>query len=267
MKSAATPTRVLRVNWDAYAKVYDSLTALTPYRELMEHAAALVAPTPDMHILDAGSGTGNATAAILALARWSERKPTVIGIDRSHEMLEIARAKCGLAAMFEHADLDAALPYARETFDAIVCVNALYAVEDPLRTLREFARVLREDGALVIATPKRGYENGLVLKAHAKDHGEDAPWLGAHASPEREHTLISRTFPDDPTVARAMSAIARHNRAIAQDARFHFFDAREFAALAQEAGFVIDALESTYADQCHLARLFHVAKPASRSAT
>ncbi len=50
-------------------------------------------------------------------------------------------------------DMNAPLPFADDSFDAVLLFNALYIADDSLKTLREARRVLKQGGALYIATP------------------------------------------------------------------------------------------------------------------
>lgn len=50
-------------------------------------------------------------------------------------------------------DLSGTLPYADETFDFITCVEGLEHIENPQQAIREFARLLRAGGGLVITVP------------------------------------------------------------------------------------------------------------------
>jgi len=50
-------------------------------------------------------------------------------------------------------DLSATLPYADESFDFITCVEGLEHIENPQQAVREFARVLRAGGQLVVTVP------------------------------------------------------------------------------------------------------------------
>jgi SAM-dependent methyltransferase len=50
-------------------------------------------------------------------------------------------------------DLSGTLPYANETFDFITCVEGLEHIENPQQAIREFARLLRAGGELVVTVP------------------------------------------------------------------------------------------------------------------
>lgn len=50
-------------------------------------------------------------------------------------------------------DLDKILPYADESFDYIACVEGLEHIENPANAIREFARLLKKDGLLIVSVP------------------------------------------------------------------------------------------------------------------
>ena len=50
-------------------------------------------------------------------------------------------------------DLSGVLPYADESFDFITCVEGLEHIENPQQAVREFARLLRPGGHLVVTVP------------------------------------------------------------------------------------------------------------------
>ena len=93
--------------------------------------------------LDAACGTGRHSAYLASLGH------TVIGVDSSPEMLARARAKVP-AGEFHEADLHA-LPLPDDHVDLIVCGLAVMHVPDLVPVLREFVRVLRPGGDLVIS--------------------------------------------------------------------------------------------------------------------
>jgi ubiquinone/menaquinone biosynthesis C-methylase UbiE len=98
-------------------------------------------------LLDIGTGT----ARVLALL--AEDAEAATGIDRSPEMLRLARAKLdglGLGHVeVRQADM-AALPFAAASFDTVVMHQVLHFAADPQAAIREAARVLAPDGQLIL---------------------------------------------------------------------------------------------------------------------
>ena len=54
---------------------------------------------------------------------------------------------------FIESDLDKALPFEDNFFDFVVCGDGIEHVESPFLTIREFARILRPGGVVLISTP------------------------------------------------------------------------------------------------------------------
>lgn len=50
-------------------------------------------------------------------------------------------------------DLDARLPYDANAFDVVVCIEGLEHIENPSNAFREFARLLRRGGTLIVSVP------------------------------------------------------------------------------------------------------------------
>lgn len=243
------------IDWNAYARDYDALLALRPYRELQQAVAEAVLDTDIMsqRILDAACGTGNTSRAITERAAKLGRTPEIRSIDSAEAMLMRAREKCGDDRVaFARADLDRTLPFRDRTFDVVASVNTLYAVADPVFTLREFARVLRPGGRLVLVTPKAGYENGLVLKEHCESAKPDAYWCGIHRSPGRETALVREALSDEHKAAEAMLRVAAHNRRINQMRTFHFLTAHDLFELCASSGHSVLRHSLSYAKQCHI---------------
>lgn len=93
-------------------------------------------------VLDVGTGTGH-FAADLAMQGW-----TVVGIDLSPEMLDVARRKESTVRLV--LGDAAALPLASQSFDLVLSVTALEFVADPERAVQEMWRALRPGGRLVV---------------------------------------------------------------------------------------------------------------------
>ena len=50
-------------------------------------------------------------------------------------------------------NLDGTLPYEDGEFDHVVCVEGLEHIENPANAIREFARVVKSNGQLIISVP------------------------------------------------------------------------------------------------------------------
>ena len=74
----------------------------------------------------------------------------ITAVDVAEEMLARARAKHSELALFLQADA-ALLPQTENSVDAILCYSVFPHFEQPQAVLREFARVLRSGGRLVVA--------------------------------------------------------------------------------------------------------------------
>lgn len=99
--------------------------------------------TAGQRIAEVGVGTG------LNLKHYP-KGATVVGIDRSEPMLEVARSRLGsVAAHVElvHAD-GAKLPFQDGEFDAVLCTFVLCSCADPSAMLSEIVRVCRPFGKI-----------------------------------------------------------------------------------------------------------------------
>jgi demethylmenaquinone methyltransferase/2-methoxy-6-polyprenyl-1,4-benzoquinol methylase len=101
--------------------------------------------------LDVGCGVGLYT---LWLAEAAGADAQVIGIEPTAERVEHARALCGPRLgpprlAFQQGD-GTALPWPAATFDWVWCGDALHHILETERALREFLRVLRPGGRLVV---------------------------------------------------------------------------------------------------------------------
>jgi len=144
--------------WKSYFKVYDVLNLLIPYQELLGTICDELDIKPGEKILEAGCGTGN-----LAL-KIKERGAKVIGLDNCQEALNIYRKKDPKAKLIL-ADLKERLPFPDNYFDKIASSNTLYAIPQnkQLETLKEFHRVLKPGGKIVIVNP---HEKNRISKIY-----------------------------------------------------------------------------------------------------
>lgn len=133
--------------FDSQADQWDAIRALHIDEPTVEAAAAeLLEGAPLGTLVDVGTGTGRMLQLFGAQARHA------IGVDRSPEMLRLARAKLAeaeIAADLRQGDMDA-LPLADGCADTVVLHHLLHFAHLPERTVAEAARLLRPGGRLLI---------------------------------------------------------------------------------------------------------------------
>ncbi|PWE17742.1 ArsR family transcriptional regulator [Marinicauda salina] len=119
-----------------------------PEAEVEAAMRAAAGPGPfDLH-LDIGTGTGR------MLEVFVDRAKDGVGIDLSHEMLNLARsniAKAGLSDRFVRQADAGALPIDSRAADLVTVHQVLHVVEDPERVVEECVRVVAPGGRVVIA--------------------------------------------------------------------------------------------------------------------
>ena len=102
---------------------------------------------PDDTVLDVATGT-----AAVAIELVRRTGCSVVGLDQSPEMLAEARtrvAAAGLAPRIELVEGTAdELPFEDASFDGLTFTYLLRYVDEPARTLRELARVVRRGGSI-----------------------------------------------------------------------------------------------------------------------
>jgi ubiquinone/menaquinone biosynthesis methyltransferase len=137
-------SRYVRRLFSTIAERYDLITRLLSYgqdRRWKARVAELAAARPGMRALDLACGTGDIAFALAA------RGADVVGLDITHRMLQLARAK-GRAAQFVTGDM-LALPFGDEAFDLVTTGYGLRNVPDIPRAIAEMQRVLKPGGILL----------------------------------------------------------------------------------------------------------------------
>jgi ubiquinone/menaquinone biosynthesis C-methylase UbiE len=234
-------------DWDQYARHYNVLNELIPYREMLKKVCENLTVAKGQIILDAACGTGN--LEFMAGTILPNAGINFIGVDFSKEMIKVAQENNDKKqADFIWSDLNRPLKFGNACFDQVVTINSIYSLDIPLMTIAEFYRVLRPGGQMILVTPKQGYQNGLILKEHCGDTGPDEPWLNAHVSEEKEYSLLNRAV-KDRNLAEKFWAIAEFNRRISQNCLFHFYSQEEIRTLLKSSGFNNFDIDFTYAGQ------------------
>ena len=154
--------------FDTIAPTYDRanhLLSLGLDRRWWRRAARTFAPVlqrPEAHVLDLCCGTGDMTAALLALRPPAPAEP-ILGVDISAPMLDRARGKHLLRNVcFVEADA-MHLPLPDASLDLVIAAFGFRNLPNYAAALREFHRVLKPGGAFGIleANQPRGLPGAL----------------------------------------------------------------------------------------------------------
>jgi len=219
-------------DWDlvfdgTYLRTYLPFTDDERTRAEALGAAALAGLEPGAEILDCPCGFGRHTLVL------TEAGHRVTGLDRSETLLDEAERRRGEAEWPRLVRGDyRELPLAGESFDAVFCLfSALGYLErdEDVGVLREFRRVLRSGGALIVETlhrdglarysranPQRAWDRlpdgSLFLHEHLTD------WLAGTMT--ALHLVVT---PDGERIERRYV----HN----------VYSVKEWAGMLREAGF------------------------------
>lgn len=178
--------RDLHVGYEEWAGIYDGPNPMIETEERVVHPILRDLGGADVLALDAACGTGRQAAFLHELGC------TVVGLDQSEPMLEVAREKLPMVT-FEAGDLEH-LPFDDGSFDLAVVSLALCHLADPGDAVAELARVLRPGGALVITDP---HPFGAVVGGQAFYGG---------MSPTRSMTWVRNNYHSASTWLRAFRA-------------------------------------------------------------
>jgi ubiquinone/menaquinone biosynthesis C-methylase UbiE len=111
---------------------------------LRETLHRLIGPITNRTVLDAGAGDGQISETL-------SKENFVVCSDLSEEMLKRVRLKSQRAVLSDMASL----PFANNTFDVVICVEALQCVSDPAAVVGELARVIRPQQRLILTASSK----------------------------------------------------------------------------------------------------------------
>ncbi|WP_294003396.1 metalloregulator ArsR/SmtB family transcription factor [Sphingomonas sp.] len=134
--------------FEARASTWDSIRALhVPDDEVERAIEKMLDDKPLGALLDIGTGTGR------MLELFAPRARSAVGIDRSSDMLRLARVKLEAAgictASLRQGDMYA-LPLAASSADSIILHQVLHFAQQPGAAIAEAARVMKPDGRLLV---------------------------------------------------------------------------------------------------------------------
>jgi SAM-dependent methyltransferase len=201
-------------HFDSVAEAYEETIPEHVMAHLTRRRVNLVCSlTPNGRVLDVGCGTGRLLHELPA--RYEKH-----GVDISHEMLAIARAR-GLNVVHAAAD---DLPFEEASFDVVTTFAVLHHLIDPLvvrRAIREMCRVVRPGGAVVVwdHNPLNPYWP-LLMRRLPQDRGDEKLVSAKlicdtlRESGMADIRLRRMTFVPDFTPARLLRTLASLERAL-----------------------------------------------------
>ena len=152
-----TVTESNRQYYDATSEQYDLKhnISVSDLRDFISDLRELhIKEVEGKEVLDCGCGTGRGAI------KFALMKSRVTAIDISERIVEICREnskRLGLDINVKACDLTD-LPFEDETFDIVTTSAALHHVPDVVKALREFRRILKSGGKVVlIAEPKEAW--------------------------------------------------------------------------------------------------------------
>ncbi|MFH1367168.1 MAG: class I SAM-dependent methyltransferase [Patescibacteria group bacterium] len=146
---------------------YKGVKFSIPHQDQYETVCRELELSEGLKILDAGCGAG-----LLEEKIFTKNIPhlKIEALDFSEKMIHYAKKRIGkmLNVNYVTASLDEKLPYDDNFFDRVVTINVLFAVSNPFLVLKEFHRVLKNSGKIVIVDPKPDANMGKTVVAHFK---------------------------------------------------------------------------------------------------
>lgn len=136
------------IYFEAHAAEWDAIRSLHVPESAVERAMEdMLAAQPIGTLIDLGTGTGR------MLELLGDKAVSAIGIDRSPEMLRLARVKLAAAGM-EKVELRQgdiyALPLSSNAADTVILHQVLHYAQQPAAAINEAGRLLVPDGRLLI---------------------------------------------------------------------------------------------------------------------
>ena len=130
-----------------HAEVWDQIRSLHVAESEVERAIdASLGKRPLGRLVDIGTGTGR------MIELFGPRSAQAIGIDRSSDMLRLARVKleaAGIQSSLRQGDMYA-LPLADHSADSVIIHQVLHYAHSPAAAIAEASRVLAPGGTLLI---------------------------------------------------------------------------------------------------------------------
>lgn len=137
--------REVAAMFDDVAARYDTANSVLSFfqdRRWRRHMVDALSLGPGDRVLDVAAGTAVSTAALARSGAWAVAADFSVGMLRAAPAQRRSLPRVGADALH--------LPFADASFDAVTISFGLRNVVDPVAALREFARVTRPGGQLLV---------------------------------------------------------------------------------------------------------------------
>lgn len=154
---------------DAHAEEYDHAhSCKTIRRRYMQNDFLkwLHRLNKDALVLEVGEGTGNDAIQV------AKRGIDIVTSDISKKMLLVSNRKFKKENLMRLANFVVCdgeeLPFTDESFDCVMIVGALHHLIDPIQSLEELHRCLKQNGYLIIGTEPNPWQFKLLFLKHSQ---------------------------------------------------------------------------------------------------
>ena len=153
-------------------------------RRFFRRIAGVLGGVAPESVLDAGCGEGE------LLRRGVLTGARTVSLDRSHQALAEIRTHTHACRPVSGSVLE--LPFARASFDAVVCLEVLEHLDDPTAAVEELLRVARR--AVVLSVPyEPWFRLGNLLRGKYLSGLGNHPEHIQHWNPRRFRTFLAAT--------------------------------------------------------------------------
>ena len=174
--------------FDSIAPSYDKLNHLMSLdvdRLWRRHALKYIVDGTPQKILDVACGTGDST---IAAAKAAADGSVVVGVDISEGMMALIEEKAEAAGVVDRISTEVGdgecLRFEDGTFDRVTCAFGIRNFEHKERGLKEFYRVLRSEGKVVVL--ELSVPQNMVLRWFYDIYFMHIlPWIGGKVSGDK----------------------------------------------------------------------------------
>ncbi|MBU4086561.1 MAG: class I SAM-dependent methyltransferase, partial [Nanoarchaeota archaeon] len=113
-------------------------------------------------ILDAGCGSG------IYSKKLAQKGAKVYGLELNQNMINLAKNYCkNLNIEFKQGSIDK-IPYPDNNFDIVLASLVIHYLKKPERAIKEFRRVLKDNGELILSTTHPIVESFIKIKDNGR---------------------------------------------------------------------------------------------------